>query len=142
MGHFSCGSMGECLQLYTEQLRRYVSQFPGFRSLESSLLGFGTGAIPKECGFTLQNRGTGFTLQEGHPNVLVGSKRPYHTIIPAMVTRGDELFLSYGVMGGYMQVCSRALEVWFLDLMSLFVASRTRTGSAQYAERIHCSRCS
>ena len=71
--------------------------------IQSNFNGFGSGLVPGDLGFALQNRGTLFALDPKHANHLEPHRRPFHTIIPAMVTRDDKPWLVFGVMGGDMQ---------------------------------------
>lgn len=83
--------------------------------IQSNYMGFGSGAVEPTFGISLQNRGHAFSLQPG-PNVVAPGKRPFHTIIPAFLTKNGEPVMSYGVMGanmqpqGHMQTLVRMLD--------------------------------
>jgi gamma-glutamyltranspeptidase / glutathione hydrolase len=75
--------------------------------IQSIFSNFGSGITVEGMGFVLQNRGAGFTLDPAHPNVLAGGKRPYHTIIPGFMERGDS-HIGFGIMGGPNQPLAHA----------------------------------
>ena len=71
--------------------------------IQSNYRGMGSGMVPPGLGFMLQDRGELFSLDKDHKNALEGGKRPFHTIIPAFVTKNGKPFMSFGVMGGATQ---------------------------------------
>ncbi len=75
--------------------------------IQSNYMSFGSGLVADGTGFALQNRGGLFSFDPGHPNALMGRKRPLHTIIPAFMTR-DNLRIAFGIMGGWNQAQAHA----------------------------------
>ncbi len=71
--------------------------------INSRFAGFGSGLVAGETGIALQNRGASFSLDPDHPNRLEPEKRPFHTLIPGVLERGEDDWSAFGVMGGYMQ---------------------------------------
>lgn len=97
--------------------------------INSLYKGFGSGVMAGETGVMLQNRAHGFVLEEGHFNCIAPGKRPLNTIIPAMVYRGGQPVLSFGVMGGHYQAMGHtyAFTNWLdfgMDLQEALDAPR------------------
>jgi gamma-glutamyltranspeptidase/glutathione hydrolase len=95
--------------------------------------GFGSGLASSKFGINFQNRGAGFTLEEGHPNEAAGGKRPMHTIIPGMLRHNGRVTMPFGVMGGGYQPCGHArlvtnLVEYGMDLQAAIDAPRSFSG--------------
>jgi gamma-glutamyltranspeptidase/glutathione hydrolase len=84
--------------------------------IQSNYAGMGSGIVPDGLGFSLQNRGTSFTLEKGKPNTFEPGKRPFHTLIPAFITKDGQPYVSFGVMGadfqaqGHIQIITNLID--------------------------------
>lgn len=83
--------------------------------IQSNYRGMGSGMVPDGLGFMLQDRGEIFSLEEGHNNVYAPGKRPFHTIIPAFITKDGKPWVSFGLMGGDYQILGHTQMV--MDLI-------------------------
>ena len=91
-------SQGETIYMTVADKEGYMVSL-----IQSNYYGMGSGIVPEKTGFMLQNRGALFSLDPEHANVYAPGKRPFHTIIPAFITKDGQPFLSFGVMGGDFQ---------------------------------------
>lgn len=99
--------------------------------IQSNYVGFGSGVVVPGTGISLQNRGLGFSFEKGHPNEVAGRKRPFHTIIPGFLMKGNQPVMSFGVMGatmqaqGHIQMALRT-QLWGQDVQTAADAPRWR----------------
>jgi len=113
--------------------------------INSRFAGFGSGLVAGDTGIALQNRGASFSLDPSDPNVVEPGKRPFHTLVPALAEFGDDDWLAFGVMGGYMQpqghvqVVSNLVD-YGMPLQAALDAPRWRyraDGTLAVEERMH-----
>jgi gamma-glutamyltranspeptidase / glutathione hydrolase len=99
--------------------------------IQSNYSGFGSGVVVPDTGIHLQNRGTGFSLLDGHANQVAPGKRPFHTIIPGMLMQDGAPLMSFGVMGGPIQAQGHVqmvlrTQLWGQDVQTAIDAPRWR----------------
>ncbi len=99
--------------------------------IQSNYAGFGSGVVVPGTGIHLQNRGCGFTLEPGHPNIVAPGKRPFHTIIPGFLMANGQPRMAFGVMGGMMQAQGHVqmvlrTQLWGQDVQTAADAPRWR----------------